>query len=55
MKSVTWNFGRKKLLKKILKKMEKDQYCTVTLCVSFIAVLIDYFIVKRFVDIIKLI
>lgn len=58
------NYGKKKIFNKNLKikswiitahkKMENDQYFTVTMCISIIALIIDFLIIKRFVDIINL-
>ncbi len=48
------NFRIKRWLIRVHEKMEKDQYFTVTICISIIALIIDFFIIKRFVDIINL-
>ena len=48
------NYGKHKYLKKLLKKIEDDQYFTFTICVSIIAMLIDFLIVKQFIEILKL-
>lgn len=58
------NYGKKKIFNKNFKikswiitahkKMENDQYFTVTMCISIIALIIDFLIIKRFVDIINL-
>ena len=47
------NFRIKKVIKKLHEKMEKDQYFTVTMCVGLIALVVDFLIIKRFVDIIN--
>lgn len=48
------NFRIRNWLNKLHKKMEHDQYFTVTMCISFIALLFDFLIIKRFVDIVNL-
>ena len=54
IKSQTLNFGKNRRLKKLLKKIEDDQYFTFTICISIIAILIDFLIVKQFIEIINL-
>ena len=49
------NFGKNRKLVKLLKKIEDDQYFTFTICISIIAILIDFLIVKQFIEIIKLV
>lgn len=54
IKSQTLNFGKNRRLRKLLKKIEDDQYFTFTICISIIAILIDFLIVKQFIEIINL-
>ena len=49
------NFRKGNLRKYLLKKMENDGYFSLTICVSVIAFLFDFFVIKSFVDIIKFI
>ena len=41
-------------LKKLLKLIQKDNYCTLTIIISILCLSLDYFIVKRFIEIVNL-
>ncbi len=46
--------GKHKGLKRIVKKIEDDEYLTLVLIVSTVAIFIDFMIIKRFIEIINL-
>ena len=50
--NVTYRKCRK--LKKLIKKIENDEYFTVVICVSMIALFIDFLLVKQFIDVVNL-
>ena len=48
------NCRKHKIIKELGKKIKDDEYFTLTMIVSIVALLIDFFIVKRFLEIINL-
>ena len=48
------NCRKHKIIKELVKKIKDDEYFTLTMIVSVIALSIDFFIVKRFLEIINL-
>ena len=47
-------YGRHRKLKKLLKKIEDDEYFTIVMIISAIVLFLDFLMIKQFIEIVNL-